>query len=301
MTRTASVVGVAIAIVGLTTPRAAVSQTADHVDPPGQAHSHAGAPVSCTNLASPPWTGLPEADRRQFAAVQASLARLSTTEAARAAGFNPALGDIPGMGVHYVHSARSRDGVNIDEPDHLLFSTIDGEEQLVGAAYAFTDVPDTDVPIPFQSDLANWHDHPQFAGAGQTLHMLHLWFIPTSNGPFAGLNFWLPFRAAGIEPPSACWMADEADADRIQTVSFSLVAPRGERGATAHAERMAARAEMIAELDAAARGIDHDAWVAVADRFIADLTPTERTTVNLLLRTLNMAQMSSEERGTAGI
>jgi hypothetical protein len=154
--------------------------------------------VSCTDLASPPWIGLPDSDRRQVATLRESLVRLSTPEAALAAGFRPALGDIPGMGVHYVHSARSRDGVNLDEPDHLLFSTVDGAERLVGAAYAFTDVPDTQVPIPFESDLAHWHDHPQFAAAGETLHMLHVWFIPSSNGPFAGLNFWLPFRTAGL-------------------------------------------------------------------------------------------------------
>ena len=35
---------------------------------------------------------------------------------------------------------------------------------------------------------------------------------------------------------------------------------------------------MIAALDAAAGDVDHDAWVAAADVFIADLTETERDT-----------------------
>ncbi|MDH3208330.1 MAG: hypothetical protein OEO79_17145 [Gemmatimonadota bacterium] len=300
MTRIVSAFGVAIVAAGFLAPRSAVAQAHDHVDPAGAAHSHASAPVSCTNLASPPWVGLPEQDRRQVAAVQQSLALLDTPEAALAAGFRPALGDIPGMGVHYVHSERSRDGVNIDEPDHLLFSTIDGREQLVGAAYAFQDVPDTKEPVPFESELAGWHDHPQFAGPGETLHMLHVWFIPSSNGPFAGLNFWLPFRTAGLELPSSCWMADEADASRIQTVSFALVPARNEAAAAAQAERMAARTDILAELDASARAVDHDRWFAAADRFIADLSPVERTTTNLLLRALTMAQMSSEERGDTG-
>jgi hypothetical protein len=252
--------------------------------------------VSCTDLAAPPWIGLPDSDRRQVATLRESLVRLSTPEAALAAGFRPALGDIPGMGVHYVHSARSRDGVNLDEPDHLLFSTVDGAERLVGAAYAFTDVPDTQVPIPFESDLAHWHDHPQFAAAGETLHMLHVWFIPSSNGPFAGLNFWLPFRTAGIEPPSSCWMEDAADAERIQTVSFALVPPRADVRRAAQATRMAARSELLAELDGAARAVDHDRWVRAADSFIADLTPAERTTVRVLLQALTMEQMSSEQR-----
>jgi len=48
-------------------------------------------------------------------------------------------------------------------------------------------------------------------------------------------------------------------------------------------------------LDAAARAVDHDAWVAAADRFLADLTTAERTTVERLLGVLDDAQMSSAE------
>jgi hypothetical protein len=296
MARILSVVGVTIAVTGIMVPRSALSQTPDHVDAPGQEHSHAGEPVSCTTLAMPPWNGLPEADRLQFAKLQQEMSQLDTPEAARAAGFNPALGDIPGMGVHYVNMARNMDGVNIDAPDHLMFSTIDGREQLVGAAFAFIDVPDTDEPIPFESDLARWHDHPQFADDGRTLHMLHVWFVPSSNGPFAGLNFWLPYRTAGIEPPSSCWMADEADADRIRNVSFALVPPRQPAAADRFAERQAARGDMLAALDAAARAVDHDGWISAADRFLADLSAGERTALARRLEALNDAQMSSAER-----
>ena len=296
MARIVSVFGVTMAVVGVMAPRPALSQT-DHA---ADGHGHASAPVSCTTLASPPWSGLNDADRLQFASLQRTMAALQTPEAARAAGFNPALGNIPGMGVHYVHGARSRDPVNIDEPDHLMFSTIDGQERLVGAAFAFIDVPDTDEPIPFQSELAQWHDHPQFAAEGRTLHMLHVWFIPSSNGPFAGLNFWLPYHAADIATPSSCWMADEADANRIQNVSFALVPPSARRGPEAlerYAERQAERSELLAALDAAALAVDHDAWVAAADVFLADLTTVEERTVAMLLNRLNMAQMSSGERG----
>ncbi len=291
MARIVSIIGVTMAV-AIMAPRSALAQDHD------QDHSHASAPVSCTTLAMPPWNGLPETDRVQFAAVQQAMTQLSTPEAARAAGFNPALGDIPGMGVHYVNSARGRDGVNVDAPDHLMFIDIDGREQLVGAAYAFIDVPDTKEPIPFESDLATWHDHPQFAAEGQTLHMLHLWFVPSSNGPFAGLNFWLPYRTAGIEPPSSCWMADDADANRIKTVSFALVPPRRRDGGSAEQfeARRAGQAEMLAALDAAARAVDHDAWVAAADIFLADLTPAERMVVQGTLRALDMAQMSSAQR-----
>ena len=296
MARIVSVVGVTMAVVAVMAPRSALSQT-DHA---ADGHSHASAPVSCTTLASPPWTGLPDADRLQFASLQQTRAALRTPEAARAAGFQPALGNIPGMGVHYVNSARGRDPVNIDEPDHLMFSSVDGREQLVGAAFVFVDVPDTDEPIPFQSELATWHDHPQFADEGRTLHMLHVWFIPSSNGPFAGLNFWLPYHSAGIATPSSCWMADEADANRIQNVSFALVPPSARRGPEAlqrYEARQAERSELLAALDAAALAVDHDAWVAAADVFLADLTQVERRTVEVLLSRLNMAQMSSRERG----
>ncbi|HAC07060.1 MAG: hypothetical protein MK486_00850 [Gemmatimonadetes bacterium] len=296
MARIVSVVGVTMAVVAVMAPRSALSQT-DHA---ADGHSHASAPVSCTTLASPPWTGLPDADRLQFASLQQTMAALRTPEAARAAGFQPALGNIPGMGVHYVNSARGRDPVNIDEPDHLMFSSVDGREQLVGAAFVFVDVPDTDEPIPFQSELATWHDHPQFADEGRTLHMLHVWFIPSSNGPFAGLNFWLPYHSAGIATPSSCWMADEADANRIQNVSFALVPPSARRGPEAlqrYEARQAERSELLAALDAAALAVDHDAWVAAADVFLADLTQVERRTVEVLLSRLNMAQMSSRERG----
>jgi len=300
MARILSVLGVTAAAVALTVPRGAAAQAHDHAA--AQGHGHENPVVSCTDLAAPPWAGLPTADRDQIAKVQRSLQALSTPEAARAAGFAPALGDIPGMGVHYVSPERARDGVKIDEPDHLLFATIDGREQLVGAAYAFRDVPDTHEPIPYQSDLAHWHDHPQFAAEGQTLHMLHIWFVPSSNGPFAGLNFWLPFRAAGIQPPSSCWMASEDDSSRIQLVSFAL-APRswGDGGATVvdNADRRASRAEILSALDAAAKAGDHDAWFAAADRFIADLTPAERMLAQATLNALTMAQMSSAERDEA--
>ena len=307
MSRSMSVVGVAIAVAGIITPLSAFSQAHD-----AHEHAHMGPVVSCTDLATPPWAGLPDADRQQVATLQRELAALSTPEAAKAAGFNPVLGDIPGMGVHYINITRAMRGKNLDVniPDQLLFASIDGQDQLVGAAFSFIDVPDTDVPLPFDSDLASWHDHPQFARDGQTLHMLHVWFVPSSNGPFAGLNFWLPYRTAGIEIPNPCWMADETDAERIRNVSFALVPLRqdgatstdGVAGATGYsASPSAERREMLAALDIAARADDHDAWVSAADRFIADLSSSEVTRVQGLLGVLGTNQMSSAERDAAGI
>jgi len=310
MSRIMSVVGVAIAIAGIITPLSAFSQAHD-----ANGHAHLGPIVSCTDLATPPWAGLPDSDRQQVATLQQELAHLNTPEAAKAAGFNPALGDIPGMGVHYVNFARAQRGKDLDVnlPDQIMFASIDGQDQLVGAAFSFIDVPDTDVPLPFDSDLASWHDHPQFARDGQTLHMIHVWFVPSSNGPFAGLNFWLPYRTAGIEIPNPCWMADEADADRIRNVSFALVPLRqdgvagttstdGVAGATGSSTGPSAeRREMLAALDTAARTDDHEAWVSAADWFIADLSTSEATRVQGLLDILGLNQMSSAERDAAGI
>ena len=302
MSRIMSVLSVTVAVTALIAPRSALAQAQDHAHEPGtEAHSHVGAAVSCETLATPPWAGLPDMDRLRMTALREEITALNTPELAIAAGFNPALGDIPGMGVHYVKSGGGPDDVDINAPNHLMFAEMDGTDKLVGAAYAFVDVIDTDAVIPFDSDLANWHDHPQFAGDGQTLHMLHIWFIPSSNGPFAGLNFWLPYQTAGVAVPSSCWMADDADALRIQTVSFALVPPRRfGRQAEAAAPRPE-RTEMIAALDAAAIAVDHDAWVAAADVFIADLSDSERTRVQGLLGNLGANQMSSAERDAAGI
>jgi hypothetical protein len=54
---------------------------------------------------------------------------------------------------------------------------------------------------------------------------------------------------------------------------------------------------LLAALDAAALAVDHDAWVAAADVFLADLTQAEERMVEMLLSRLNMEQMSSAERG----
>lgn len=296
MARLARASGLLSLLLAVALPVALAGQAGHRHDDPAE-HSHAGGPVDCATLAAPPWTGLPDGDRARVQALHHRLAELSTPEAARAAGFRPALGDIPGMGIHYVHPQRTRDGVDPDAVDHLLFAEIDGREQLVGAAYAFRDVPDTDVPLPFESDLAHWHDHPEFAPEGQTLHMLHVWFIPSSNGPFAGLNFWLPFRTAGVEPPSACWMANPDDMELIQLVSFAL-APRawGDGGARV-VEPVADRAELLGALDAAAKTGDREAWLEAAERFVADLTPEELEATRRQLRSLTQAQMSSSERG----
>lgn len=291
MSRPISLVSSSLAALGVAAFAAGVeAQAPDHV------HSHAGGPVSCTTLTSPPWVGLPTTDRNRIDSVQSAVTSLRSTEAAHAAGYRPVLGDIPTMGVHWVRPGSARDAIDVREPDHLLFASIEGEERLVGVAYAFTDVPNTTVPVPFESDLAHWHDHPQFAAPGETLHMLHVWFVPSSNGPFAGNNFWLPFHAAGIQPPNSCWM--ETESERIQQVAMTLAASQLEAGILGQAvqlseARRAAIREQGVALDTAARTDNQAAWVAAADRLLEGRSRAETVRVNALLRGLTMAQMPS--------
>lgn len=304
MNRKTLISSMVLAALGGALPPATFAQATEHQHADG-AHDHANPVVSCSNLASPPWTGLPEGDQQLIASLQESLANLSSTEAALAAGFEPMAGDIPGMGVHYVSWDRSRNGVRANEPDHLLFSRVDGEERLVGAAYAFVDAVDAEVPNPFETELAHWHDHPEIAPRGQTLHMLHVWFVPSSNGPFAGLNFLLPFEARGISPPSSCWMADTEVAQRIQNVAFALTPPgtmlermitRGRAESTLPAEPSLERLSILADLDTAATEEDRTAWVDAADRLLGDLSEAEWRRTQMLLRLLTNAQMSSADR-----
>ena len=94
-----------LSIFGVIFPLTVLSQSHDDQGAHGGGHGHAhmGQTVSCENLAAPPWNGLPAKDKQQIESLRTELASLKTPEAAKAAGFFPALGDIPGMGVHYVN------------------------------------------------------------------------------------------------------------------------------------------------------------------------------------------------------
>jgi hypothetical protein len=160
--------------------------------------------------------------RQQVREVQAAVQALNTPEAARAAGFRPTLGWIPSMGTHWVSGRRMRDGFDLREPDHLMFSPVNGSLQLVGVAYAFRGSPNAVMPDGFDGSLDRWHDHPFLAPGDETLHMLHVWFVPSPDGTFAGHNPWLPFWAAGVEPPDIARMQDTAAARRVRGLSAAL-------------------------------------------------------------------------------
>jgi hypothetical protein len=78
-----------LSIFGLIFPLTVLSQS--HDDHGAHGHAHMGQTVSCENLAAPPWNGLPVKDKQQIESLRTELASLKTPEAAKAAGFFPAL------------------------------------------------------------------------------------------------------------------------------------------------------------------------------------------------------------------
>ncbi|MGH7573533.1 MAG: hypothetical protein ACREM1_00140, partial [Longimicrobiales bacterium] len=107
-------------------------------------------------------------------------------------------------------------------PEQLMSSPVEGTMRLVGVAYAFRSAPDARLPAAFDGALDRWHDHPRFAPAGETLHMLHVWFVESPDGPFAGFNPWLPFFAVGVTPPDAERMVDPVADARIRSLAAAL-------------------------------------------------------------------------------
>jgi hypothetical protein len=162
--------------------------------------------------------------RQEIADVAAALKPLTSTTAAQTAGFEPHFGWIATMGVHWVELSRMTKTAQsvLQSPDNLMFSRINGRDSLVGAAYAyFTQVGDTAVPSLFDSHPP-WHEHEGLAPPGQTLVMLHVWFVASPDGPFAGTNPNLPFWAAGLAAPDSTRMHDAAFSARVRRAALAI-------------------------------------------------------------------------------
>ena len=162
--------------------------------------------------------------RRQIDSVATAVLPLGAPGAAAAAGFSPVFGWIPTMGVHWIDRARMRKDKQLDRrsPSNLMFSRIGGKDSLVGAAYAyFTPEGDSTPPALFDG-APMWHEHPNLAPPGQRLVMLHVWFVPSPDGPFAGTNPNLPFWAAGLTAPDSARMHDPAFNSRVRRASLAL-------------------------------------------------------------------------------
>jgi hypothetical protein len=195
----------------LVLPATLVAQS--HDDMSGMSmHDHAAQPLSA-------------AAKKQIDSVAKRAASLATTAAAASAGFHPVFGWIPTMGEHWVDRAlMSKDKqVELGAPANLMFSKIDGRDSLVGVAYAyFAPLADSTPPRLFDGAPA-WHEHPNLAPPGERLVMLHVWFVPSPDGAFAGTNPNLPFWAAGLSAPDSARMRnDSAFNERVRRASLAL-------------------------------------------------------------------------------
>jgi len=193
--------------------------------------------VGCASLAAQaPTHTLPTTVSRlaleQIAAVSQATGSLATPEGARAGGFEPVLGWIPMMGTHWVNGPRMLEGKaqKITEPSQLMFSPIGGRETLVGAAFAYyTADKDGKPPAIFDGDPP-WHDHPDLAPPGTNLVMLHVWFVESPDGPFAGHNPFLPYWAAGLTPPDVARMRDPGVSLRVRKAALALAEVVDDKG-----------------------------------------------------------------------
>jgi hypothetical protein len=141
-------------------------------------------------------------------------------------------------------------------------------------------VADTARPALFDG-TPSWHQHQDLAPPGETLVMLHVWFVPSPDGPFAGTNPNLPFWAAGLAAPDSSRMHDDAMfnsrvrraalgiAEVTDTLSnFPLMARRADIQVAVRPYRDTLQA-IIPELLAAQKAKDVARWDRAADRAAA--------------------------------
>lgn len=217
--------------------------------------------------------------RKQIDSVAKVVHKFDATSAASAAGFNPVFGWIPTMGEHWVARGMMMNGRQTDRtaPSQLMFSRIGGKDSLVGAAYGYvTALNDTVRPVLFDGAPA-WHEHQDLAPDGMTLVMLHVWFVPSPDGPFAGTNPNLPFWALGLAAPDAERMKDASFKAKMYRTSLALaevadttailatLERRPDVRASIRAHRDTVRA-LVPQLLAAQKAKDTAQWDRVADK-----------------------------------
>ena len=219
---------------------------------------------------------------RQIKRIEAETRAFDDSVAAERAGYIPVFGWIPTMGVHWVDRARMTKGQQTQAaaPDNLMYSRIGGRDSLVGAAYAYFGAEsDTTTPRLFDG-APPWHEHPDLAPPGETLTMLHVWFVPSPDGPFAGTNPNLPYWALGLAAPDSMRMRDPVFSARARRAALALaevadtmailpnLGRRPEVAAVIGPRRDSIR-PLIPQLRAAERSGDASAWDRTADRLAA--------------------------------
>lgn len=218
--------------------------------------------------------------RNQIDSVEKAMQPLNTIAAAEDAGLHSAFGWIPNMGVHWVSRQQMMSGRQTDrtKPSQLMFSKINGKDSLVGAAYGYiTATNDTVRPVLFDG-APMWHEHRDLAPEGMTLVMLHVWFVPSPDGAFAGTNPNLSFWAVGLAAPdSARMVRDAAFKAKVYKASLALAEVADTTSIFPTLEdRPAVRAmlaphrdsirALIAEFKSAERSKNASAWDRTADK-----------------------------------
>ena len=164
-------------------------------------------------------------NRREIDTVTKAVAPLGNKTAAASAGFQPKFGWIPTMGEHWVSMrlmTSSGRQTNRATPSQLMFSKINGKDSLVGAAYGYVTADNDTVRPSLFDGSPPWHEHPDLAPPGLNLVMLHVWFVPSPDGPFAGTNPNLPFWALGLAAPDAERMHDSTFNSLVRRASLAL-------------------------------------------------------------------------------
>jgi hypothetical protein len=173
----------------------------------------------------------PHTVEAQIAEVRDAVRRYRDIAAAKREGWKPFGDDGPLMGQHwyqkggphYVHG----DTLDFSRPSNLMYTRINGEMVLTGAAFAVRIGPHDPVPEGFAGDEDRWHVHDMVAAVGAAtedrpvlgwlanswldanyrskgdqrgrLAMLHAWVtLPNPDGVFADYNRLIPYLALGL-------------------------------------------------------------------------------------------------------
>lgn len=155
------------------------------------------------------------------------------------------------MGRHYEHRDNpdyvTGDSLDWTKPSNLVYSTINGREQLVALAWVVRIAPGDSMPKGFSGSRDIWHVHDttKIVGAlretrpligaianwwqrselehkdGRTqLSMVHLWLIPNPKGRFATHNPALTYRDHGLP-------LEWADTDMDAARGLAMAEPKG--------------------------------------------------------------------------
>ena len=181
-----------------------------------------------------------DATERQLNEVRRGIERYRDIEIAKREGWKPFGGDEPLMGQHWSPPEKldldyQGPDAELDfaRPNNLMYTEIDGQMVLTGAAFVVRLGPGEPVPEGFDGTSDNWHVHdfkaawdaateerpllgwignwwldnnwmvdgPEGRARGA---MLHVWAaLPNPDGPFADHNRVIPLLKLGIDPEYA--------------------------------------------------------------------------------------------------